>query len=174
MTRFCTELASVCWQRGWLGFSRDDFSFFYLFSRVKLWLFFLWLVWRWQRVTGHLPCLYWGQDDGSGWLTVRKCYLWVNGDTFIEPVKLTGAMSWAKTRLTITHTQIETGGIETETCFWNPPDPEVVHQSNTDLCVTLGFSECLQSCLTSELLGECVVWILHIVLCRQGSTEKRL
>lgn len=30
MTRFCTELASVCWQSGWLGFSRDDFSFFFL------------------------------------------------------------------------------------------------------------------------------------------------
>ncbi len=32
------------------------------------------------------------------------------------------------------------------------PDPEVVHQSNTDLCVTLGFSELLQSCLTSAML----------------------
>lgn len=149
------------------------FFFFFTFSAgCSCGFFFLWLVWRWQRVTGQLPCLYWGQDDGSGWLTVRKCYLWVNGDTFIEPVKLTGAMSWAKTR--ITHTQIETGGIETETCFGNPPDPEIVHQSNTDLCVTLGFSEGLQSSLTSELWGECVVWILPIPLCRRGSIEKRL
>lgn len=71
-----------------------------------------------------------------------------------------------------THADRDGGGIETETCFGNPPDPEM-HQSNTDLCVTLGFSEGLQSCLTSELLGECVVWILPIPLCRWGSIEKR-
>lgn len=42
---------------------------------------------------GSPPSLAPGQHDGSGWLTVRKCHLGVAGDTFIEPVKLTTAMS---------------------------------------------------------------------------------
>lgn len=42
---------------------------------------------------GSPPSLAPGQDDGSGWLTVRKYHLGVAGDTFIEPVKLTKAMS---------------------------------------------------------------------------------
>lgn len=42
---------------------------------------------------GSPPSLALGQDDGSGWLTVRKYHLGVAGDTFIEPVKLTKAMS---------------------------------------------------------------------------------
>lgn len=97
------------------------FFFFLPFQQgVAVAFFFLWLVWGWQRVTGQLPCLYWGQDDGSGWLTVRKCYLWVNGDTFIEPVKLTGAMSWAKTRLqdkNNTHADRD-GGDRDRDMFW--------------------------------------------------------
>lgn len=52
---------------------------------------------------GSPPSLAQGQDDGSGWLTVRKYHLGVAGDTFIEPVKLTKAMSLARTRVTITH-----------------------------------------------------------------------
>lgn len=42
---------------------------------------------------GSPPSLVRGQDDGSGWLTVRKYNLGVTGDAFIEPVKLTEAVS---------------------------------------------------------------------------------
>lgn len=100
---------------------------------------------------GSPPSLAPGQDDGSGWLTVRKYYLGVAGDTFIEPVKLTKAMSCAiGTRVTITHTDTQRGQRRE---FLISPDLEVVHQSNTNLCVTLGFSELLQS-LTSVMLGK--------------------
>lgn len=55
---------------------------------------------------GSPPSLALGQDDGSGWLTVRKYHLGMAGDTFIEPVKLTKAISLARTRVTITHKHI--------------------------------------------------------------------
>lgn len=42
---------------------------------------------------GSPPSLAPGEGDGSGWLTVRKYHLAVAGDMFIEPVKLTKAMS---------------------------------------------------------------------------------
>lgn len=54
---------------------------------------------------GSPPSLAPPQDDGSGWLTVRKSHLGVAGDTFIEPVKLTKSMSCTGTRVTITHAE---------------------------------------------------------------------
>lgn len=58
-------------------------------------------------------------------------------------------------QVTITHThKYMDKGRGKGSVLLMPPDPDVVHPSNTDLCVTLGFSELLQSCLTSLLLGE--------------------
>lgn len=61
---------------------------------------------------GSPPSLVQGQDDGSGWLTVRKYYLGVAGDMFIEPVKLTKAMSCNKSHNnTHRHTQRAKEGV---------------------------------------------------------------
>lgn len=86
---------------------------------------------------GSPPSLAPEQALGSGWLTVRKYHLGEAGDTFIEPVTLTKAMSCAiGTRATVTHTDTHRGQRRE---FLISPDPDVAHQSNTNLCVTLGF-----------------------------------
>ncbi len=52
-----------------------------------------------------------------------------------------------------------------ESMFLLSPDPEVVHQSCTDLCVTLGFSELLQLFDVSNVRKENVVWISLYYFC---------
>lgn len=83
---------------------------------------------------GSPPLLAPGQNDGSGWLAVRKHHLGVTGDTFIEPVKLPKAMSWTGTSITITHTRTGDGG-RVFNITWSQSCASIKRA----LCVTLGF-----------------------------------
>lgn len=74
--------------------TKADFDFFFNLFGKRQWHVFL-LIGRLMVTKGYgsPPSLAPGQNYSSGWLTVRKHHLGVAGDTFIEPVKLTKAMS---------------------------------------------------------------------------------
>lgn len=84
MTHFCTKtcITAQTPRLTLIFFGKRQWHVFLLIGRLMV-----------TKGYGSPPSLAPGQNYGSGWLTVRKHHLGMAGDAFIEPVKLTKAMS---------------------------------------------------------------------------------
>lgn len=123
---------------------------------------------------GSPPSLAPGQSCRSGWLTVRKHHLGVASDTFIEPVELINAMSWAGTRVSCANTW------QVDACVFNIVSSRRC-ASITDL-FHLGLFRAPAECLTSAVLRN-AVWIfssltllhkLHTNLLQQSKSRREI